>query len=107
MQLLITLAGTSITALVGGLVAFMFWKIERKMDQIEDQSERHNQERIEMSQKERDLLLATADIALIQAKAARGMDVNGDLQDAENMLIFKKRELQDYTRRIAMERMEV
>lgn len=94
------------TALIGGLVAFMFWRIEKRIDQMERQSEQHAVEQIQMRKHERELLLATADLVMVISKKVQGYDVNGDLVEAEEELQRTKHDVADYTESVAIKRIE-
>lgn len=104
--ILVSIASCMVTALIGGVVAFLFWKIEHKIDHMEAKTDQHNKEQIEMRKRERELLLANADLTLVIAKKEQGYDVNGDLKTASDYLQDKKHDVQDYTRILAIERME-
>lgn len=103
---IITIASTGITALIGGVIGFLFWKIERKIDHMEQKSDKHNREQVEMRKRERELLLANANLVMVISRKVQGFDVNGDLVKAENELQQAQRDVQDFTRSVALERIE-
>lgn len=95
-----------ILALATGIIGYLFWCIERKIDHMETENETHHREQIEIRVAERELLLASSDISALCARCIRGEKVNGDLEQAEQYLIDKKHAVQDLTRKIALEHME-
>ncbi len=104
---IITLASCFVTALIGGVVGLMFWKIEKKIDHMEEDNQKRHKEQVEIRTAERELLLAVADTSLLTAKKVNNeTSVNGELKIAEDFLQKKKHTLQDMTRRVAIEYME-
>ena len=100
-------ASCLITALVGGVVGLLFWKIEKKIDHLEEDNERHHQEQVKVRTAERELLLAVADTSLLTAKKVNDeASGNGELKKAEDNLIKKRDSLQGMTRQIAIEYLE-
>ena len=91
-----------ITAIVGGLIGLMFYKVERKIDQVAADNERHHKETIEIRVAERELLLAEARISSLTAKCVRGEYVNGELEKAEEELERTQKNMQGITMRIAL-----
>lgn len=94
-----------ILAVIGGIITFLFWSIEKKIDKMDQRSEQRRKEEIEMRKAERELLLAEASISALSARCIRGEHVNGDLEKAENYLEEKKHAIQNLTQKVALEHM--
>lgn len=94
-----------ILAVIGGIITFLFWSIEKKIDKMDQKSEQRRKEEIEMRKAERELLLAEASISALSARCIRGEHVNGDLEKAENYLEEKKHAIQNLTQKVALEHM--
>lgn len=94
-----------ILAVIGGIITFLFWSIEKKIDKMDQKSEQRRKEELEMRKAERELLLAEASISALSARCIRGEHVNGDLEKAENYLEEKKRAIQNLTQKVALEHM--
>lgn len=97
---------STITALISAFIGFAIWSLQKKVDRMEKEAARHNQQQIEIRAAERDLLFAEAKISALTARVARGEIVNGDLEKAEQDLADKKKFLTDLTNRIVAEYME-
>lgn len=86
----------------------MFWRIEKKIDRMEEDNERHHKEQVEVRTAEQELLLAVADASLLTAKKVNNeSSVNGELKEAEDYLLEKKRTLQGVVRGVAIKHLEV
>lgn len=94
-----------ILAVIGGIITFLFWSIEHKIDKMDQRNEQRRKEEIEMRKAERELLLAEASISALSARCIRGEHVNGDLEKAENYLEEKKHAIQNLTQKVALEHM--
>lgn len=94
-----------ILAVIGGIITFLFWSIEKKIDRMEKKNDERRNEELEMRKAERELLLAEASISALSARCIRGEHVNGDLEKAENYLEEKKHAIQNLTQKIALEHM--
>ena len=94
-----------ILAVIGGIITFLFWSIEKKIDKMDQKSEQRRKEELEMRKAERELLLAEASISALSARCIRGEHVNGDLEKAENYLEEKKHAIQNLTQKVALEHM--
>lgn len=92
-----------VLALIGGLITFLFWKIEKKIDHIEAENERRNKEQINIRLAERELLIAEADISALTARCVRGEIVNGELEKAEKTLVEKKKNIESLTLKVAIQ----
>lgn len=92
-----------VLALIGGLITFLFWKIEKKIDHIEAENERRNKEQINIRLAERELLIAEADISALTARCVRGEIVNGELEKAEKILAEKKKNIESLTLKVAIQ----
>lgn len=92
-----------VLALIGGLITFLFWKIEKKIDHIEAENERRNKEQINIRVAERELLIAEADISALTARCVRGEIVNGELEKAEKTLAEKKKNIESLTLKVAIQ----
>ena len=92
---------TVITAVIGGIVAFLFWHIERKIDTLEKEQEKRHEEQIGVRIAERDVLLAVADTTLLTAKKVNNRNsVNGELEASIERLQEKNHALQEMTTQI-------
>lgn len=94
-----------ILAVIGGIITFLFWSIEKKIDKMDQRNEQRRKEELEMRKAERELLLAEASISALSARCIRGEHVNGDLEKAENYLEEKKHAIQNLTQKVALEHM--
>lgn len=94
-----------ILAVIGGIITFLFWSIEKKIDKMDQRNEQRRNEELEMRKAERELLLAEASISALSARCIRGEHVNGDLEKAENYLEEKKHAIQNLTQKVALEHM--
>ena len=90
-------------ALIGGLITFLFWKIEKKIDHIEAENEQRHEEQINIRVAERELLIAEADISALTARCVRGEVVNGELEKAERTLAEKKKNIESLTLKVAIQ----
>ena len=97
---------TVATAVIGAMVGLLFHRIEKKIDRMEADNEKHHREQVEVRIAERELLLAEAHISALTARCVRGEKVNGDLEKAEGELAEKTERVQDVSRRIFEEHME-
>lgn len=102
MELVLSTAAALISAFIG----FAIWRLERKLDRMEQESQSRDREQIELRAAERELLYAEAKISALTARVARGEIVNGDLEAAEKLLLEKKTALSDLTNKIIAEFME-
>lgn len=102
MNILVTILSCALTAVVGGIVSLFFFRIKKKIDQMEKRGEQRTREEAEMRKREQELLLANATLNLVLAKKSRGVDVNGDLAEAENDLRIKQSAVQEFTRGLAL-----
>lgn len=102
MELVLSTAAALISAFIG----FAIWRLERKLDRMEQDSQSRDREQIELRAAERELLYAEAKISALTARVARGEIVNGDLEAAEKLLLEKKTALSDLTNKIIAEFME-
>ena len=95
---------TIITAVIGAVVAFFFWRIEKKIDRMEAENDAHHKEQVEIRIAERELMLSIADtVALTGKKVEDAASVNGELQDAIKKTLEKKETVQEITRAVAIE----
>ena len=92
-----------VLALIGGLITFLFWKIEKKIDHIEVENEQRHEEQINIRVAERELLIAEADISALTARCVRGEVVNGELEKAEKTLAEKKKNIESLTLKVAIQ----
>lgn len=97
---------TTIVALVGGIVSFLFVRLNKKIDKIDDDGEKRHRDQVKVRIAERELLLAEAHISALSARCIRGEKVNGDLEQAEADLNAKKKAVQDITRQLYFEEEE-
>lgn len=97
---------STITATISAAIGVAVWALQRKIDRLEKDTERHNQQQIEIRAAERDLLFAEAKISSLTARVARGEIVNGDLEKAEKDLAAKRDTLSAVTNKIVAEYME-
>lgn len=97
---------STITAAISAGIGVAIWALQRKIDRLEQDTEKHNRQLIEIRAAERDLLFAEAKISALTARVARGEIVNGDLEQAEQDLSDKKKYLTDMTNKIVAEYME-
>ena len=69
-----------ITAIIGAVVAFLFSRLENKLDRIEKEQTKHHNQQVEIRVAERELLLAMAEtVALTGKKIDNAAGVNGEL----------------------------
>lgn len=101
-----TIIMSTITTLISIGIGFAVWALQRKIDRLERDTEKHNRQQIQIKAAERDLLYAEAKISALTARVARGEIVNGDLEAAETDLAEKKKTLTDLTNKIVAEYME-
>ena len=97
---------TTIVALVGGIVSFLFVRLNKKIDKIDDDGEKRHRDQVKVRIAECELLLAEAHISALSARCIRGEKVNGDLEQAEADLNTKKKAVQDITRQLYFEEEE-
>ena len=95
-----------IEAIIGGIIGVLFFRIQKKLGDMDTEQKHRHSEQIEVRTAERELLLAEAEISALTARCVRGEMVNGDLEEAEKVLHEKRDEVQDITRKIAMEYIE-
>lgn len=95
-----------IEIIVGAVIGLLFWRIQKKLGDMDAEQKHHHTEQIQVRTAERELLLAEAEISALTARCVRGETVNGDLEEAERVLHDKQDVVQDITRRIAMEYIE-
>lgn len=96
-----------LTAVIGGVVTFLFGVITKKLVKMDKKAEERHEEHKKVSIKERELLLAIADTTKLTAKKVNdSSSVNGELEESVEYLQKKKHEVQDLTREIAFERLE-
>ena len=68
-----------ITAIIGAVVAFLFSRLENKLDRIEKEQTKHHNQQVEIRVAERELLLAMAEtVALTGKKIDNAAGVNGE-----------------------------
>lgn len=97
---------SAITATISAGIGVAVWALQRKIDRLEKDADKHNRQQIEIRAAERDLLFAEAKISALTARVARGEIVNGDLEKAEKDLSQKRDALTAVTNRIVAEYME-
>lgn len=98
---------TIVTAIVGAIVAFLFTRIEKKIDKLESESNAHHKEQIQVRKAEREMMLAIADTSILTAKKVNDRkSVNGELEASIEELEKRKKKVQDLTREIAFEHLE-
>lgn len=97
---------STITAAISAGIGVAIWALQRKIDRLERDAEKHNRQQIEIRAAERDLLFAEAKISALTARVARGEIVNGDLERAEKDLQAKRDTMSAVTNRIVAEYME-
>lgn len=97
---------STITAIISAGIGVAIWALQRKVDRMEKEAEKHNAQSIRIRAAERDLLFAEAKISALTARVLRGEIVNGDLERAEKDLQEKKKTLTDITNEIIAEYME-
>lgn len=99
---------TATTAIIGAVVGLLFHRIEKKIDRMEADNEKHHKEQVEVRVAERELLLAEAHVSALTARCVRGEKVNGELEKAEQEVEAKTKVLEGITNRMFVERtMEV
>lgn len=98
----LTIITCAITAVIGGVIGIMFNRVEKKIDKVAEDNERHHQETLEVRVAERELLLAEARISALTARCVRGEKVNGDLEKAETELEDKEKNVQAMMTRFAV-----
>lgn len=97
----------TLTALIGGIVAFLFNRIESKIDKLEAENNAHHKEQIAVRKAEREMMLAVAETTMLTAKKVNNRNsVNGELEASIKELQERKQAVQDITREIAFERLE-
>lgn len=97
----------AVTAIIGGLVTFLFGLINLKMNKMIKTSEKNHQEHKTISVAERELLLGVADVTILTARKVNDRNsVNGELEKSISFLQDKKHKVQDITREIAFEHLE-
>lgn len=70
----------AVTALIGAIVAFLFSRLEKKLDQIEKEQNQNHKEQVAIRIAERELMLAMAEtVALTGKKVDNAAGVNGEL----------------------------
>ena len=97
---------SAMAAIISALIGLAIWRLQKKIDKMENDAEKRNQQQISIRAAERDLLYAEAKISALTARVARGEIVNGDLEAAEHDLAEKKKVLSDLTNQIVAEYME-
>lgn len=95
-----------IEAAVGGIIGLLFWRIQRKIDNLETEQAGRHEQLVKMRTAERELLIAEANISALTAMCVRGDKVNGELEAAEKTLLEKEKALQDLTQKHAIEYIE-
>lgn len=94
----------AITALIGGAVGLLFWRIEKKIDRLEKENDEHHKEQVATRKAEQDLLMAMADtITLTGRKVEDAASVNGELKESIKKTQEKKEAMQELTRAVALE----
>lgn len=97
---------TIATAVIGAIVGLLFHRIEKKIDKIEKDNEKHHREQVQIRIAERELMIAEAHISELVVRKMRKEDVNGELALADEALKAKKEVVDKITRQIAIEYME-
>ena len=97
---------TTITALIGAMVSFMFSQINKRLTRMEEEDKKHREDQVQTRIAERELMLAEARISALSARCIRGEHVNGDLEEAENYLTACKRRVETLAHRTAIEKLE-
>ena len=93
-----------ITAIIGAVVAFLFSRLENKLDRIEKEQTKHHNEQVAIRVAERELLLAMAEtVALTGKKVDDAAGVNGELLASVEKTQAKESALQKVTTQFTVE----
>lgn len=93
-----------ITAIIGAVVAFLFSRLENKLDRIEKEQTKHHNEQVAIRVAERELLLAMAEtVALTGKKVDDAAGVNGELLASVEKTQAKEATLQKVTTQFTVE----
>lgn len=96
-----------ITAIIGAVVAFLFARIEKKIDQMESENDTHHKEQVTMRTAERELMLAIADTTMLTAKKVNNRtSVNGELEQSIKELDKRKKRVQELTHEFYFEHVD-
>lgn len=101
-----TIANVVFAALVSAVFGYMFSRINKKLDSMQEMDEKRHKEVVEVRIAERELMLAEARISALSARCIRGEHVNGDLEEAERYLTACKRRVENLAHKTAIEAME-
>lgn len=93
-----------ITAVIGAIVAFLFSRLEKKLDNIEKEQSENHREQVAIRIAERELMLAMAEtVALTGKKVDNAAGVNGELLASVEKTEAKEAALQKVTTQFMME----